>query len=215
MPISLTLPDRVVLSCRAVLFDLDGVLVDSMPTIVRQLREWAAGRGLEPDQVVELSHGRGNLDLVRLVAPALDAEREARLMEAREVDDVDGITARPGARAALEALPPAAWAVVTSGNDGVARARLRVAELPVPGVLVTADDVAKSKPDPEGYLAAAARLGARPRDCVVFEDAPAGIAAARAGGIRVVGVAGTLGTAELDTEHTVPDLASVGVVSWQ
>ncbi|WP_116202773.1 HAD-IA family hydrolase [Amycolatopsis circi] len=209
MPITLNLPDGVVLSCRAVLFDLDGVLVDSMPTIVRQLRVWASGRGLEPDRVVELSHGRGNLDLLRLVAPDLDAEREARLMEDREVEDVEGITARPGARAALEALPPSAWAVVTSGNNRVARARLRVTDLPVPDVLVTADDVRKSKPDPEGYLAAAAGLRMRPRDCVVFEDAPAGIAAARAGGMQVVGVLGTV--SELDVEYTVPDLAAVGV----
>ncbi|OXM48864.1 HAD-IA family hydrolase [Amycolatopsis alba] len=209
MPITLTLPDGAFLSCRAVLFDLDGVLVDSMPTIVAQLREWATGRGLEPDRVVEQSHGRGNLDLVRLVAPDLDAEREARLMEEREVDDVDGITARPGARAALDALPPSAWAVVTSGNNRVARARLRVTNLPVPGVLVSADDVRKSKPDPEGYLAAAAGLGVDPRECVVFEDAPAGIAAARAGGMQVVGVLGTV--AQLDVEHTVPDLAAVGV----
>lgn len=209
MPITLTLPDGAALSCRAVLFDLDGVLVDSMPTIVRQLREWAAGRGLEPDRVVALSHGRGNLDLVRLVAPDLDAEREARLMEEREVHDVDGIVARPGARAALETLPPGARAIVTSGNDRVARARLRVTNLPVPDVLVTADDVGKSKPDPEGYLAAAAGLGVPPRDCVVFEDAPAGIEAARAGGMQVIGVLGTVG--ELDAEHTVPDLAAVGV----
>ncbi|MFD2467539.1 HAD-IA family hydrolase [Amycolatopsis silviterrae] len=208
MPIALTLPDGAVLSCRAVLFDLDGVLVDSMPTIVRQLREWAAGRGLEPDRVVELSHGRGNLDLVRLVAPDLDAEREARRMEEREVHDVDGITARPGARAALDAMAESAWAVVTSGNDRVARARLRVTNLPVPGVLVSADDVRKSKPDPEGYLAAAAGLGVQPQDCVVFEDAPAGIAAARAGGMQVVGVLGTVG--QLDVQHTVPDLAAVG-----
>ncbi|WP_409180992.1 hypothetical protein F9C11_31525 [Amycolatopsis sp. VS8301801F10] len=97
MSIVLTLPGGAVLSCRAVVFDLDGVLVDSMPAIVRQLREWASARGLEPDRVVELSHGRGNLDLVRLVAPGLDAEREARLLADREASDVEGITARPGA----------------------------------------------------------------------------------------------------------------------
>ncbi|WP_409180993.1 HAD-IA family hydrolase [Amycolatopsis sp. VS8301801F10] len=106
-------------------------------------------------------------------------------------------------------MPPSARAIVTSGNDRVARARLRVAGLPVPDVLVTADDVRKSKPDPEGYLAAAAELGVAPRDCVVFEDAPAGVAAARSGGMRVVGVLGTV--SELDAEYTVPDLAAVAV----
>ncbi|MEU5695795.1 HAD-IA family hydrolase [Actinosynnema sp. NPDC020468] len=204
---TLALSSGDTLACRAVLFDLDGVLVDSMPTIVRHLRDWAVAHGLDADRVVELSHGRSNVDLIRVVAPFLPVEREARRMERREVDDVAGIVARPGGARLLDALPRRA--VVTSGNTAVARARLLAAGLPVPDVLVTADDVRVGKPDPEGYLTAAALVGVSPAECVVFEDAPAGVAAARAAGMRVVGVAGTVDPAELGADHHVADLDDV------
>jgi sugar-phosphatase len=183
------LPGGASIGCRAVLFDLDGVLVDSLAVIARHLREWAISRDLDPSRVVDMSPGRTNADLVALVAPALDASAEARIMTERQVSDTSGITACPGARRLLGALPDQARAVVTSGSRGIALARLAAADLPLPEVIVTAEDVRTGKPDPECYLRAARLLDLPAADCVVIEDAEAGLAAARAARMRTVAVA--------------------------
>lgn len=176
-------------TCAAVLFDLDGVLVASQPVIERQLREWALARGLDAEQVLRRSHGRTDVELVSEVAPHLDAEKEARLMAEREAADTAGLRPCPGAADLLAALPPQRWCIVTSGHSTVARARLAAAALPEPAVLVTAELVARGKPAPDGYLLGARLLGVDARDCVVVEDAPAGVAAGRAAGAFVLGVA--------------------------
>jgi len=186
------MPERIVrLSCQAVLFDLDGVLVDSTASIEEACRVWAAQHGLDSSTVMRVAHGRRALDVVRLVAPHLDAAREVAELAAHEARTTLGLAAAPGARALIEQLPPSCWAVVTSGVRAVAEHRLRTAGLPIPHVMVCADEVVHGKPDPEGYLAAAARLGVPPSACVVVEDAPAGLDAAHAGGMRVVAVAST------------------------
>lgn len=172
------------LSCDALLFDMDGVLVDSLPTIERHLRDWSLEHGLDPAKVHELSGGRTTRELVQLVAPALDASAEEARLRVREVEDTAGISASPGARSLLADAGP--WAVVTSGRRAVAEARLHAAGLPVPDVLVTADDVTAGKPDPQGYLQAARRLGAAPGRCVVLEDAAAGLAAGAAAGMTTI-----------------------------
>jgi mannitol-1-/sugar-/sorbitol-6-phosphatase len=179
------------LRCAAVLFDLDGVLVDSVALVERLWREWAADHGIEPDSVLAAAHGWRSLDTIRTVAPHLDVEREATELEAREVRESDGVTEQPGARRLLEQIPADRWGVVTSGTRELASARFAATRLPLPGVLVTADDVFRGKPDPEGYLRGAALLGIPPGDLVVVEDAPAGIDAAIGAGTRVVAVAGT------------------------
>lgn len=176
------------IECDAVLFDVDGVLVGSMELIERVLREWAEGAGLEPDAVVEHSHGRRDVDLIRLVAPGLDAEREARQIAEREERLFTGLREIPGANALVTALPAASWTAVTSGTRAVATGRLTAAGLPVPVHLVGAEDVVQGKPDPEGYLKAARLLGVEPRRCVVFEDAASGVRAAADAGMRCVGV---------------------------
>jgi len=208
-PLTIALPSGALIRCRALLFDMDGVLVDSLPTIMQHLRDWALRHGLEPERVIELSHGRNNVELIQTAAPFLDAQQEARRMQQREIDEVGGLVGCTGARELLLALPWDAWAVVTSGYAPVARARLRATRMPIPDVLVTASDVQAGKPDPEGYLTAAARLDVPPEECVVFEDAPAGVAAAHAGGMRVVGIKGTVDAQVLDTEHTVANLGAV------
>lgn len=195
------------LGCRAVLFDMDGVLVDSMALITRRLELWAEANGLPPALVVEASHGRTQVDLVRAVTPWLDPVDEARRLAAQEMEDVRHLRACPGALRLLGQLPAGAWAVVTSGYQAIAHARLAAARISRPDVLVCADDVTRGKPDPEGYLRAAAGLGVTPADVVVVEDAPAGVAAGRAAGCRVIGV----GDPGLHADVVVGSLAEVTV----
>lgn len=177
--------------CEAILFDLDGVLVDSAECVERTWRHWAETHGLDPAAVIHTAHGRRTIETLRLVAPQLDPAAEAAHLAARESTETDGVYEVPGARSLLASLAPNAWAIVTSGIRAVAELRMRYTGLPYPAVLVCADEVAHGKPNPEGYLTAARRLGAAPERCVVVEDAPPGIEAARAAGMRAIGILGT------------------------
>lgn len=198
------------LSCRAILFDLDGVLVDSRECIAIVWRSWAEARGRDAAPFLAVAHGRRISDTIRLVAPELDAAAEAAALDRMEEAESRGLRAGPGAVALLARLAGAPWAVVTSCGRSVAALRLGTAGLPVPAVCVTADDVRRSKPDPEGYLAAAARLGVAPRDCLVFEDSPTGLAAAKAAGIRAVALLTTHAPEALEgAEARIPSLAAV------
>ncbi|MGW8527257.1 MULTISPECIES: HAD-IA family hydrolase [Nocardiopsidaceae] len=195
-----------------VLFDLDGVLVDSMESVRAGLTAWAAERGLDVDEVLEHSHGRTDIGLARLVAPHLDPVEEARRIEAHEAAAGDGVRALPAALGLLTELDARGrpWAVVTSGGDRIARSRLGTAGLPFPRVLVTADDVTEGKPDPEPYLLGAERMGVSPQRCVVVEDSPNGASAGIAAGMPVLAVATTSPPAELAHATTVvADLAAV------
>ena len=200
------------LRCRALLFDLDGVLADSTASVEHHWRAWAERHGLDPDALLHVVHGRRAIDTIRDVVPTLDAEAELAALVAAEAGDTTGVTASPGAAALLPRLPAGSWAVVTSGVRAVALARLRAGGLPLPPLLVPADEIARGKPDPEGYLTAAARLGVAPDDCVVFEDAPAGVAAARAAGMRCVALTTTHPASALASAHRIaPSLAGVQV----
>ena len=179
------------LACDALLFDLDGVLIDSSTAIVRNWQAWADRHGIDVAQIVQVMHGVRSVETIRAVAPQLDAAQEAAWLTAREVADTDGVVPMPGARQLLAALPAASWTVVTSGSADLARARLQAAGLPVPAQIVTADDVTLGKPAPEPYLLGASRLGIAPERCLVVEDAPAGIQAGRSAGMRVLGIAAT------------------------
>jgi sugar-phosphatase len=170
------------------LCDLDGVLVDSTAAIDRVYRLWAAEHGLDAALVVATAQGRPSQEVVRVCAPQLDAEAQSAAIEAAHVADQSGVVAIAGARELLSRTPPERLAVVTSCSPALAAARFAAAGLPAPRVCVTAEQVGRGKPDPEGYLRAAARLGADPAECVVLEDAPAGIAAGLAAGMRVVAV---------------------------
>jgi sugar-phosphatase len=200
------------LRARALLFDLDGVLADSTASVERHWRAWAARHGLDGDALLAVVHGRRAVDTIREVTPWLDADRELAALVAAEAGDTRGVTAAPGAAALLARLPAGGWAVVTSGVRSVALARLRACGLPEPPLLVAADEIARGKPDPEGYLAAAARLGRAPAECVVLEDAPAGVAAARAAGMRCVGLATTHAAEALaGADLIAPSLAGLRV----
>ena len=177
--------------CKAILFDLDGVLVDSTECVERTWRGWATRHSLDPETVISLAHGRPTRETVRLVAPELDVEAEAALLEAGEAMASDGIYKIPGAREILESLPAGSWAVVTSGTRAIAEFRLKLTGLPIPPVLICADEIERGKPDPQGYLTAAAQLRRSADECVVIEDAPLGIQAAQAARMRVIAIAAT------------------------
>jgi sugar-phosphatase len=200
------------LSCAALLFDLDGVLVDSAEVVERTWRRWAARHGLDPAEVVHVAHGRRTIETVRLLAPHLAADDEVAALAASESTETDGVYEVPGARELLASLPADRWAIVTSGIRPVAELRIRHTGLPTPRVLVTADQVRHGKPHPEGYLTAAERLGVDPARCVVVEDTPPGIEAAHAGGMRVIAVASTYPAEALArADVVVPALGSLRV----
>jgi len=177
--------------CAAVLFDLDGVLVDSTRSVERQWRIWAREQGIEGDKVMEVAHGVRTIEVIRAVAPHLDAEAEVKRLESREADDRDGVVVMPGAIELVRSIPDGRWGVVTSGTRLLASERLRLAGVPVPKILVAADDVAQGKPHPEPYLKGADLLGVNPAECLVIEDAPAGIQSAHAGGMKVIALTST------------------------
>lgn len=179
------------LACDAVLFDLDGVLVDSEAVNTRHWRRWAAAQEVDVAAVLSVMQGRRTVDVVRLMAPHLHAEEEAARIASEASFDVEGLVAMEGAEVLLRSLPEGCWAIVTSGMRNTALTRLRHAGLPVPDILVTADDVAQGKPHPEPYLRAAAVLEVPPARCIVIEDAPAGLDAAQAAGMPVVALATT------------------------
>lgn len=185
------------LTCSAILFDLDGVLVHSSASVNRSWTAWATTHGIEPADVLTVSTGTRTVDTIRRVAPELDAATEAARLESEQALDVGDVTAGQGARALVGTLTGREWAIVTSGTEPLARARLAAAGMRVPDVLVTGEAVAEGKPDPAGYLLAARLIGQAPRDCLVIEDAATGVVAAQKGGMRVLGLTNGGGTAHL------------------
>lgn len=175
---------------RALLFDMDGTLVDSHHLVERTWGEFADRHGLRLDTILAFSHGRPTGATVReFLGDGDRAVAETRRQVALEESCLDGIREVPGAARLLAALPTNRWAVVTSANRVLAERRLTAAGLPVPDILIGSDDVIRGKPDPEGFCRAAALLDAEITDCTVFEDSPAGLAAALASGARTVAVA--------------------------
>lgn len=183
--------------CRALLFDLDGVLVDSTPAVTRVWTAWALKHGFDPEEVVRMAHGRTSLSTIVELLPGGDHAAEDRDVERREIEDVDGVIPLPGALELLHALPPHRWAVVTSGTRPLAEVRIRAAELPLPKHFITASDITRSKPDPEPYVLGAKSVGFAPSECVVIEDAPAGIRSAKSAGAKVIALRTTASDTEL------------------
>lgn len=176
----------------ALLFDMDGTLLSSIAAAERVWTAWAQRHGIDLASFLPTIHGvRAVETIARLRLPGVDPQAEAEALTLAEIDDVEGIDAIAGAAAFLSSLPLDRWAIVTSAPRALALRRIAAAGLPVPPVLVTADDVRHGKPAPDGFLLAAARLGQRAQDCLVFEDAPAGIAAAEAAGASVIIVTAT------------------------
>lgn len=192
-------------SFAALLFDLDGTIVNSIAAAERAWAAWAERHGLDVAAFLPTIHGVRGIDTItRLALPGLDPAVEAEAILQAEIEDVEGVEPIEGAAAFLASLPADRWAIVTSSPRRLALRRLAAAGLPVPAVLVTAEDVARGKPAPDCFLLAAERLGQRIEDCLVFEDAPAGIKAAEAAGAAVVMVTATHGHA-LETGHPTID----------
>ena len=196
--------------CSAFLFDLDGVLVDSRAVVERVCRLWAARLGVDAEALLRVAHGRRTRDTARIVAPHVDPVREAAWIDNLELQDTEGLVEVPGVKGFLTSLPARSWAVVTSCAPDLARLRLSSVGLPIPEVVVTSDDVANGKPAPDGYRLGAQRLGVDPAACVVFEDAPPGIAAGLAAGARVVALRTTHPDADFaGATAVIPDFSAV------
>jgi len=176
----------IAILCSGLLFDLDGVLIDSTPAVARVWHRWAIEHGLDPETVVRMAHGRPSRATICELLPNIDIDREDREVERREMEDLDGVVLLPGARQLLNILPPERWNIATSCTRPLAEVRLRAAGLPIPKTMITSSDVKIGKPDPEPYLKAAAKLGFAASDCIVVEDAPAGVRAGKAAGARVI-----------------------------
>ena len=200
-------------NCAAILFDLDGVLVDSTRSVSRQYKLWAQKVNLDARAVENIPHGVRAVDLVRQLAPHLDAEAEVKKLEKMEAEDQQGVVVMPGAVELLKSIPQGRWCVVTSGTRYLATCRLAHASLPTPGVMVSADDVSNGKPDPEPYLTGARLMGMKASDCLVVEDAPAGIQAAHAGGMKVIAITSTYPASALKADAVIQKLAQVKVKS--
>ena len=202
-----------VLHGKRILFDIDGTLVDSTATVERSWGIWAKEYGADYQEVLKVCHGTRTEDTVaRFVASQQRAAATARLLALQELADLDGVVALPGARQLLDALPHGHWAAVTSGPRSLMAARLAAAGLPDPKLLIGAEDVSSGKPSPEGYLKAAAALGFEARECLVVEDAPAGVGAGRAAGAQVLAVTTTHHADELaDADVVVTDLSCVSL----
>jgi mannitol-1-/sugar-/sorbitol-6-phosphatase len=204
------------LHCAALLFDLDGVLVDSTPAVARVWTRWALEHGFDPREVVARAHGRPSLTTIREILPNADHEAENRIVERNEIADLDGVVPLPGVLDLLGSIPPNRWTIVTSCTRALAQVRIRHAGLPVPKKFLTSTDIVHGKPDPEPYLKAAALLRFPASDCVVFEDAPAGIHSGKAAGARVIAFRTTADDAALraaGADHIVNNAAEVQVSS--
>jgi sugar-phosphatase len=182
--------------CSAILFDLDGVLLDSTLAVAEQYTNWALEHGLDPAEVMKAAHGVRTVEVVQRVAPHLDPVAETKKIEQREAVATN-VVAMPGAVELLNSIPRGKWCVVTSGTRFLATTRMRNFGIPLPDVLVTADDVKNGKPDPEPYRKGAELLKVNPANCVVVEDAPAGIRSAHAAGMKVISMPTTYPAAEL------------------
>lgn len=194
------------------LFDMDGTILSSIASAERAWTRWALAHGLDVARFLPTIHGVQSVETIRrLDLPGVDPVAEAAAITRAEMDDLDDVVPIAGAAAFLAALPRNRWAIVTSAPRDLARARLRAAGIAEPALLVSAEDVMRGKPAPDGFLLAAERLDVRPADCLVFEDAPAGIAAAQAAGAGVVVIAGSHTEAVPAGLPTLPDYREVTV----
>jgi sugar-phosphatase len=204
------------LRCAAILFDLDGTLIHTGGVYERHWRAWATARGIDPAPVVALHFGRPAAMTIQLVAPELDAVAEAARYNAdlERDPDTSGVRALDGAAELLSDLPAERWAIATSATRVMVGRWLPALGLPMPRVLVAVEDVARGKPAPDPYLRAAELLGHDPRDCLVIEDAPAGIAAGKAAGATVLAVGSTHTPADLaGADHHTASLDRVSVAN--
>jgi sugar-phosphatase len=211
MPSSIS-SSPVLIRCKGILFDMDGILISSIGSVERSWTKWAHLRGVDPALARKTAHGRRAIETIARLRPDLDSEKELKVIEDIEVEDNEGLTVLPGVLDLLAALPSDRWTVVTSATERLARIRLAAGGIPVPKHLVTAEQVTRGKPHPEPFLAGAALLGIAPAECVVFEDSSSGASAGRSAGCTVVATTFSHPAEFLDTAHyLLPDLTGIRV----
>ena len=183
--------ELICVETKGILFDMDGVLVSSIGSVVRCWRRWAKMYEIPDADTYEVPHGMRAIDIVKSLRPDIDPEEGLRVIEDMEIEDTADLIVLPGVKKLLESLPVERWAIVTSATKRLMLGRLKVAGLPVPERIISGDMVERGKPDPEPYRRGAALLGFRADECIVVEDAPSGVGAGKAAGCRVLGVLGT------------------------
>ena len=204
----------VCVETKGILFDMDGVLISSIGSVLRCWKRWAEMYGVPDPQNFEFPHGVRAIEMIKQLRPDIDPYEGLRVIEDMEIEDVEDLKVLPGVRTLLESLPPERWAIVTSATRRLLLGRLNHAGLPLPERIISADDVERGKPDPEPYIKGAALLGFASQDCVVVEDAPAGVGAGKAAGCRVLAVLGTHATEELrGADWVAPSLEGLTVVA--
>ena len=202
----------VCVETKGILFDMDGVLISSIGSVVRCWQRWAKLYDIPNADTYEVPHGMRAIEIVRSLRPDIDAEEGLRVIEDMEMEDTADLKVLPGVKELMESLPLDRWAIVTSATTRLLLGRLEAAGLPVPARLISADMVERGKPDPEPYRRGAALLGFHPEECVVVEDAPSGVGAGVASGCRVLGVLGTHSAEELrEADWVVESLEGLGV----
>lgn len=194
------------LEADALLLDMDGTLVHSTSEVEIVWRQWCQWHTLPAEPVLAICHGVRAQEVIRAIAPHLNVAEEAARLDALELSLTGQVQTLDGCRELLHSLPSAYWALVTSASHQLAHHRLHAAGLPLPALLIGAEDVTHGKPDPQPYLLAAARLGLAPHRCLVFEDASAGIASALQAGCQVIQVGG---------EHKLDPAVSGIIPHWQ
>ena len=199
------------LTCKAVLFDMDGTLVDSGVVVERAWGRWASRNGIPLETVLSFSHGRPTIATMEHFLPGHDHTEQLEEMDRHEETDLEGIRAVPGAPAVVHALQKHSWAIVTSAWRRLAEARVLAAGLPLPRVMVPVDEIRNGKPHPEGFLQAAAQLGVAPKDCLVFEDTRPGIDAGMSAGMQVVALLTTIPALQLNHRPLIRDFRDVNV----
>lgn len=193
----------------AILFDMDGVLLDSRRVVERTWRRWGARHGIPVEPILQIAHGRRTRDTLRAVVPHLATDEEVAWLDAAELADLD-IQPIRGARELVTSLPPERWTVVTSAGRELARLRLQAVDIELPEHAVTSEDISRGKPAPDGYLLGATRLGVPASECLVVEDTPPGLAAGKAAGAKLLGVTTTHRADQLGkADYLVPDLRRV------
>jgi sugar-phosphatase len=204
-----------VFQCDGIIFDLDGVLVDSEIVIKRHWTNWTAKHDLDPETTLHATMGLTTAGGIRLIAPHLDAEKEADEIDRAEAMDTDGVVAFEGAKDLLQEIPKSWWGVATSGTRDTAMARMKASGLIIPDVLISANDVEHGKPDPEPYLRAAQRMQIPPERCIVVEDSSGGLQAALGARMTVIAVASTHKPEELELAHAMPAHISLRSLNWR
>jgi sugar-phosphatase len=201
---------------KALLFDMDGVLINSIPAVTRVWTRWAEQHGFDAREVVHRSHGRPSITTLRELLPNADHHAENRIIEQAEMEDLEGLVPLPGAQELLLSLPSDTWTIVTSCTRPLAEVRLRAAGLPLPRHFITSNDITHGKPHPEPYLKGAESLGFPATDCIVVEDVPAGIASGKSAGSRVIALTTTTSEGELRAaaaDWILPNCAAIHFIA--